>query len=183
MDAVDGQEAGHLGAECGRDGHPNGVGRHHLLSEDLLREDGLHPAHAVGPDLDLHSDGLADELADGAQLVGVEVDCHEEEHLPERGGDAGLLLEGVLLADEPAQPVDGALLQARGGDEGVASEEDAQAEGDELDSGWSGRGRVGRDQIKKKLDFILRKPNQKRNFGTFYSKIFSDPLTSFPRFL
>ncbi len=40
-------------------------------------------AHGAGPDDDVHAQRLADEVADGVQLVGVEVDGHQQQHLAE----------------------------------------------------------------------------------------------------
>lgn len=48
-----------------------------------LSENGFHLGEVVRPDCHLHSEGLAHEVADGAQLVRVEVDGHQQEHLAE----------------------------------------------------------------------------------------------------
>jgi hypothetical protein len=48
-------------------------------------------AHRVRPDDDLHAQRLADEVSDGVQLVGVEVDGHQQQHFPKRSGQAGFL--------------------------------------------------------------------------------------------
>lgn len=58
----------------------------HLFVEDLVGEDVRDLlAHRVRPDDDLHGQSLADEVADGVQLVRVEVDRHQEQHLAEGG--------------------------------------------------------------------------------------------------
>ncbi len=49
------------------------------------------PAHGAGPDDDVHAQRLANEVADGVQLVGVEVDGHQQQHLAERSRQTGRL--------------------------------------------------------------------------------------------
>ncbi len=92
VDAVDGEEALHAGAQALRHGHLHRVRRHHLLAEHVLkireksfgrriqvasveaiflylREDGLHSGEVVCPDRHLHAKGLADEVAHWPQLM------------------------------------------------------------------------------------------------------------------
>ena len=89
MDAMHREESAH----CGRQpfGHLNldSVRGHHLLREDLLGEHDFDPVQTVGPDHNLHAQGSADEVTDRAQLTRMEVDGHEQQHLPKRGGRCG----------------------------------------------------------------------------------------------
>ena len=57
------------------------------MSEDVRD----FPAHGAGPDDDVHAQRLANEVADGVQLVGVEVDGHQQQHLAERSRQTGRL--------------------------------------------------------------------------------------------
>jgi hypothetical protein len=57
------------------------------VSEDVR----YFSAHGAGPDDDVHAQRLTDEVADGVQLVGVEVDGHQQQHLAERSRQTGRL--------------------------------------------------------------------------------------------
>ena len=118
VDAVNGQVAREGRGQISGHWHLNGVAGHdlgnnprlrnrlarerkvtYLLVEDLLGEDGLHPAHGTRSDGDLHAQGCADEVADGGQLLRVEVDGDQEQHFAKGRGDSGLPLEVVLLSN------------------------------------------------------------------------------------
>lgn len=58
---------------------------YHLFSKYFLSEDLFHAGHVVVADGHLHAQRGGHQLKDGAQLVTMEVDGHQQQHLPKRG--------------------------------------------------------------------------------------------------
>ncbi len=137
--------------------YSNGMRGDHLLGEDFLCKDLLDLVHAGISNGDLHSQGLAHQVANGVHLVGMEMDGHEEQHLAEGSRETRRPFEVGLLKDQPFDPFDSFSFSLWSRCQGVACYQDAQTKGNEFHSSRCDWWLAG-DQVKQRCYFFFRQP-------------------------
>ena len=106
------------------------------------------------PNRNLHPQSRTHQIANGAQLITVKMNRHQQQHLPETGRHATGRLEIRLLPHQPLDPLDAPPLVLLERNKRGAGDEHAQTNRDEAHARGGGA-RVRGEELDDEIDLLL----------------------------
>ena len=78
MDAMNRQKSSSFGRQIGGDGYPDCMWGHNLFRKYFLGKNLFDPVHAINPNGNFHAQGLANQITNGWNLIGMEMNGHQQ---------------------------------------------------------------------------------------------------------